>query len=137
MSLRHAYQVDEQIDVGRQQDDAAEKAPFLAHGAEDEVGFLFRDEVGFGDGAVEESFSEQASRADGNLGLVDVVAYALGVFHLAEEDVDAVALVGFEYVFEGEVDRKGEEAAYHKEGCRVPIGARGALGEPHEEIEQA
>ena len=83
MSLGHGDEPDEQQDVGGNEDETADEAPFFADGAEDEVGFLFGDEVGFGDGAVEESFADEAARADGNLGLVDVVAYATGVFDFA------------------------------------------------------
>ena len=93
LSFGHGYKVDEQSDVCGDEGQASEEAPFLAHGAEDEVGLLLRHEVCFGDGAVEEPFAEQAAGADGNLGLVDIVAHPLGVFNFAEEDVDAVALV--------------------------------------------
>ena len=84
----------------------ADKSPFFAYGAENEVGLLLRDKVGLGEGAVEEPLANEAAGADGKFRLVDVVARTLGVVALAEEHVDALALVGFEDRVEDEVDRE-------------------------------
>ena len=54
----------------------SEETFLLAHGAEDEVRVLLGDVFQLGLRAVQEAFARQAARADGNLGLVDVVARA-------------------------------------------------------------
>jgi hypothetical protein len=67
--------------------------------------------------------------------MVDSRAHPLRVFDFTEEDVDAVALVLLEDMLESEVDREGEEAAYHKEyGC-VVVAFGVAFREPHKEVE--
>ena len=115
---------------------ATDEAPLLADGAEDEVGFLLGDKVGLGDGAFEEALAEEAARADGNLGLVDVVADALEVLRFAEQDVDAFALVGFEHFLEGEIDREDEQARDDEDDGGVDVGLACAAVEPEEKIGQ-
>ena len=69
---------------------------------------LLGDEVVFGLCALEEAFARKAARADGNLGLVDVVAHILGVVEHAQHDEDTVALVGLQHMVEGVVDGEHE-----------------------------
>ena len=96
-------QVDEPQDEGEEQpqhEGGAEEALLFADGTEDEVGVLFGHVFQFGLCAVQESFAFEASRADGDHALVDVVAGSGGVFLNAEEHADARLLVGFEHVVE-------------------------------------
>ena len=64
----------EQRHVEDDEGGASEESPFLAHGAEDEVGLLFGHEVGLGDGAFAPALARQSAAADGYFRLVDVVA---------------------------------------------------------------
>ena len=88
--------VDEAEDEGHEEEDdggAADESPFLADGAEDEVGAFGGDEVVFDLGAFEESLAGESPGSDGDFGLHDVVAGFSGFLFDAEEDVDAVLLV--------------------------------------------
>ena len=104
-----------QEDVEQHDGYAARKAPFLAYGAEDEVGALLWNEAEGGLGAVEIALAEEASGAYGNLGLMHVVAPAGRVLGHSEQDFDALALVLLQHVVEDQVHAEGGDHAgrYH------------------------
>ena len=83
---------EEQID--KEHAGRAEESLFLADGAEDEVGLLFRHVFELRLRALEESFSGKSARADGDLRLIDVVAGAAHVVVLSKEHFDARLLMG-------------------------------------------
>ena len=97
-----------------QDDYGTDEAELLANGAEDEVGVLLGHVFELRLCAVKEAFAQQAAGADGDLGLVDVVARSAGVVLQAEGDADALLLVGLEHVVEDVVDRQHE--GYGREG---------------------
>ena len=73
---------------------SAEETLLLANGAEYEVGVLFGHIFQLGLGAVEKPFACEAARADGDAGLIDIVAFAQRVVNNAQGDLDALAAGG-------------------------------------------
>ena len=87
----------EQRHVKRDDERRAHESPVLANGAEDEVGALLGNKIIFGLRALQESFAEKPARADGDFTLVHVVAHAFEVGLLAEENINARALVRLQH----------------------------------------
>ena len=77
---------------------------------------MFRHEIVFGLCALQETLSSKASRADGDLGLVHVVAHAFWVVELSEQNQDAVALVLLQHLVEGIVNREHENEHHGEDG---------------------
>ena len=102
--------------VQQDDDEAAHEAPFLAHGAEDEVGGLFRDEAEGRLRSLQETLAGESAGADGDLGLVHVVAHAGEVLLHAEEYLDAGTLVFLEDVLEDEIRGENEDDAHDESG---------------------
>lgn len=122
-------QDDEAQDKGQeecQHGGGAQEAFLLAHGAEDEVRVLLGDILQLGLRAVEEALARQAARADGYLGLVDVVARAAGVFFQAQEHLDAHLLVALEDAVEDVVAavEEADGAEGEADGQQVSRAAR-------------
>ena len=95
--------------VEDQQQRGADEARFLAHGAEDEVCLLLGHVVQLGLRPLEEALARQPSRADSDLGLVDIVALTLEVALDAKGDLDTHLLVGLQDLIE-DVAHRVEEA---------------------------
>ena len=74
----------------------ADEAVLFAEGGEDEVGVGDGEEVALGLGALVGALAPDAAGADGDQGLADLVAGALGVGVGVDEGVDAGLLVGLE-----------------------------------------
>ena len=102
---------------------AADKAPFLADSAEDEVGALLRNEIELGLRALQETLACESAGADGYPGLVDVVAGSHRVLGYAQQILDAVAVMRFEHVVEYEVHGEYQGDGYcgdEEEPCPAP-----------------
>ena len=110
LSFRHFHEAEDERQEQPDDNGASDKAPFFADGAENEVRALLGDKVVFGLGAFEEAFPGESAGADGNFGLVDVVACAGGVVFDAEEVVDAVFLVGLQLFKSGVYADAGTDA---------------------------
>ena len=109
----------------REQGARSHEAELLADGREDEVRVLLGDDVESGLGAVERALPEDASGADGHLGLVEVVGRAAGRavrVVLLEERRQAALLVGLEHPRVQDEERAAD--ADHGDGDDVPeVGA--------------
>jgi hypothetical protein len=79
-----------------EQDAGAKEAQLLADDRDDKIGVPRRQELVAGLRALEVAFAGQSTRADGDLGLDDVVAGGVLVSRGIEEGNEAVLLVGFE-----------------------------------------
>src|SRR5690606_9878992 len=86
---------------------AADEAEFLPGDGEDEVGLLLGHELAGGLGAVEEAGAGQSAGADGDAGLVGVVADACGVELGVGEGGEPVDLVLVEDAELPDGDRAG------------------------------
>lgn len=85
LSLSHTDETQDEPAEEPQYDGRADEAPLLAHGAEDEVGALFRNEVVFGLRSLQVSFPEETSGAYRYFGLIDIVSPLLRVAFHAEQ----------------------------------------------------
>ena len=125
-------QMDEPQDEGQEEQQhagRAHEALLLADGAEDEVGVLLGHVLQLGLRAVEEALALEASRPDGNLRLVDVIARPAEVLLEPEEHVDTRALVGLQDVVQAVVGQIEEHHGAEGEDG-YPIIITYARGEP-------
>ena len=84
---------------------------------------LFGHVFELGLGAVEESFAEEAARADGDFALIYVIAGVAQVFDYAEGHLDSHLLVVLQVV-EGSIDREEEAYRQHCRGhAHIQLGA--------------
>ena len=83
-------------EVEQQQNDATDKAPLLGKHCEDKIGMLRRQKIEPVLRAVQVTFAENPSRADGDLRLDDMISGAQRITIRIEKCQDAVALVRHE-----------------------------------------
>ena len=107
LSLSHTDETQDEPAEEPQYDGRADEAPLLAHGAEDEVGALFRNEVVFGLRSLQVSFPEETSGAYRYFGLIDIVSPLLRVAFHAEQVQDTFLLMELHMV-ENSVHDLGE-----------------------------
>src|SRR4029077_13805259 len=106
---RRPQETDQQQAEQREQDQASQEAELLGEDGEDEVGRPLGHEAELALQAVEPSLAEQASRADGNSRLQQVVACAEGVLVRVEKYLQPSALIAVEQVGQQRQSDAGRE----------------------------
>ena len=114
LPLRQDDEAQDERQEEEQHGGRADETLLLSHGAEDEVGVLFRHELQFCLRAVEETFAPKSSGTDGNLTLVHIVAQVAHILRHAQYHLDAVLLVFSHHVVEH--DARGIEENDGAEG---------------------
>ena len=109
LSLAYRHEAEDKCHEKQYHPDGSPKALLLADGTEDKIGILFGHIFQFGLCAVEEAFTPEAARTDGDFRLVHVVAGTPQILLHTQSHLDTLLLVGFQHLVEGIVDRKEED----------------------------
>ncbi len=113
---RYPHEDKEQRQEEQQCQQHADEAEFLSHDREDEVGVLFRQECEPLLGAIGVAGPEPPSRADGGLGLDEVISCAAGIRLRVEERDQPVLLVRRQPVPKHQrSDTSGEVEPHHRD----------------------
>ena len=123
----------DECQVDQQHAGRTDEALLLAHGAEDEVCVLLGHILELGLRAVEESLARHPARADGNLGLIDIIPHPRRVLDHAEQHFYPDTLVVLQNLAE-HIARRIEEARRHEREQTYPCRPCHARDQPTVEI---
>ena len=115
LALAHADQTQDQDREQHDDGQAAQKAPFLADGAEDEVGALLGHEIELSLRPLQKALAAEAARAYSYFRLIHVVSPVLEVRLETQQVENALLLVNLHHVMEHVVDRAGKDERTEKQ----------------------